>query len=633
MCGIVGQARADGAAVDPLLVGRMCVALEHRGPDSRGMHVADGVGLGIQRLRVIDLQTGDQPIYNEDRSIIVVLNGEIYNFDVLRARLEAAGHVFSTRADTEVIAHLYEQEGSRCVRSLRGMFAFALWDSRRRRLLLARDHVGKKPLFYALRDGVLTFASELRAILQDDSLGRDLDPTALDCYLAYGYVPAPRSIFKAVRKLAPASTLVYEAGKATVERYWRLDYSHKCDVDGLHDRLRDEIRRAVRRRMVADVPLGAFLSGGIDSSLVVGMMAEAASQPVKTFSIGFDSDKFNELRQARQIAERFGTEHHEFVVTPSAVDLAPKLVRHYGEPFADASAIPSFVLAELTRRHVTVALNGDGGDESFAGYSRYAANLVAQRIARLPSPARRSATALSKGLLASGYAPVTANRVRRLTSTLSMSDPERYATYMAYFDQGGRDALYSDQLKAELGNTDALAVIQGPWADGALGSLDVLLAVDVETYLPGDLLVKMDIASMASSLEARSPLLDISVMELAASIPAALKARRLQKKVILRDALRGWLPDQILDAPKRGFGVPMADWLRGELAGWSREILLDPRTRTRGYFDQHRVEHLLDRHLEGSSDESLRLWALVMLELWHREFVDEFERVSEADVA
>jgi asparagine synthase (glutamine-hydrolysing) len=626
VCGIAGQVRSDGDRVEPQLIDRMCAALEHRGPDARGVHLAGPVGLGVQRLRVIDLERGDQPIYNEDRSIVVVLNGEIYNFRELRRRLEASGHVFSTDGDTEVIAHLYEEEGSNCVRSLDGMFAFGLWDGRHRRLLLARDRVGKKPLFYAQRTGAMTFASELRALVADGEVKRELDPRALDCFLAYGYIPAPLSIYAGARKLPPASVLVYEDGACEISRYWQLDYSRKRaahERDALVEETRETITGAVRRRMIADVPLGAFLSGGVDSSAVVAAMAEVSSGPVKTFSIGYEDDEFNELPFARVVAERFGTDHHEFVVDPDAIAMLPKIVRHYGEPFADASAIPSFYVSELTREHVTVALNGDGGDESFGGYSRYVGNLVAERLARLPAPIRVAAAAAGARLPASGRMNSTISRLQRLGGGLALSAAERYGRYMACFDAGQREALYSDGLKALIGESTAPEVIAGPWrrASGA-SALDVMLEVDVESYLPGDLLVKMDVATMAHALEARSPLLDVAVMELAASIPASMKVRGLEKKVILRDALRGLIPSEILDRPKQGFAVPLAGWLRNDLRDWARDILFDPLTASRGYFDQAYVRRMFDRHVAGEEDASPRIWALLVLELWHREFAD-----------
>jgi asparagine synthase (glutamine-hydrolysing) len=626
VCGIAGTVRGDGRPASAALVERMCAALEHRGPDSRGIHAAGPAGLGIQRLRVVDLEGGDQPIYNEDKSIAVVLNGEIYNFRELRRRLEAAGHHFRTDGDTEAIVHLYEEEGVECVRSLDGMFAFALWDEPRRRLLVARDRVGKKPLFYALREGALTFASELTALLQDDEIPRDVDEQALDCYLAYGYVPAPLSAFRAVRKLPPATTMVYEGGEVALERYWCLDYGRKHDVGDpreLHAPLRETLRRAVRRRLVSDVPLGAFLSGGIDSSAVVAAMAQEMTEPVRTFSIGFDSERFDELDHARRVAELFGTEHEELRVRPDAISVAPRIARHHGEPFADSSAIPSFYLAEMTRRHVTVALNGDGGDESFAGYSRYAANVLAARFERLPASLRRLAAGMALRLPGGEGEQGARNRIRRLGGSLDLDGPGRYERYVSLFDRGRRGDLYSDDYAAELaGSRLASEAIAEPWQEASGRSrLDVLLEVDVRTYLPGDLLAKVDIATMAHSLEARSPFLDPEMMTFAAAIPAPMKLQGMQKKLILRDALRPWLPDSILDRPKQGFSIPLAEWLRGDLREYSRELLLDPAAFGRERFRPGAVRGLLDRHLAGE-DNSHRIWALMMLELWKAEVLE-----------
>src|SRR2546421_4102720 len=467
MCGIVGQVREDGASVERELLESMCAVLEHRGPDARGIHLDDGAGLGVQRLRIIDLETGDQPIYNEDRSVAVVLNGEIYNFQELRDRLTANGHRFETHGDTETIVHLYEEEGPDCVRSLHGMFAFALWDSRRRQLVIGRDRVGKKPLFYSHREGLgLSFASELAGLMRDPDVPRDLDYQAIDCFLGYQYIPSPLSVFRAVRKLPPASVLLYRSGNVSIERYWRLDYGRKRtirDRDELHEEIRDTIRRATRRRMVADVPLGAFLSGGIDSSTVVAAMAESSSRPVQTFSIGFENESFNELPYARRIAEEFATEHHEFIVRPDAVDLIPRMVRQYGEPFADSSAIPSFYLAELTRRDVTVALNGDGGDESFAGYTRYIGNLVARRLERLPLPIRKAIGAVGERMPVKGEVSSTLNRARRLARSLTLDPAGRYARHMSFFDWLQRDQLYSPEFQDLLGESLAPSVIADPW--------------------------------------------------------------------------------------------------------------------------------------------------------------------------
>jgi asparagine synthase (glutamine-hydrolysing) len=626
MCGIAGQTRVDGQRPKAELLHRMCHAIEHRGPDSRGVHIDDGVGLGIQRLRIIDLVSGDQPIFNEDRSIAVVLNGEIYNHRELRQDLERKGHRFSTQSDTEVIVHLYEEAGVDFVDSLIGMFGVAVWDARERQLVLARDRVGKKPLYYAERDGVLSFASEIQSILQDESISRAVDYEALDIYLALRYVPSPLTAFRDVRKLPPAHRLVFRDGRSRIETYWRLDYTSKRDVKDereLIEELRDRLKTAVRRRLIADVPLGAFLSGGIDSAAVVAAMAEESTQPIKTFSIGFDSDRVNELPQARIVASRFGTDHHEFMVAPNAIELLPKIIRHHGEPFADATSIPTFYLSEVARKHVTVALNGDGGDEIFGGYTRYVANLASARVSGLPLPLRQALARIGAAVPANGRIDSWPSRIRRAAETLPLDPASRYFAYMSHLNGLRRDELYTDSFQESVSLTRAQELITDAWRGAsATNVLDKMLDTDVRTYLPDDLLTKVDIASMSYSLEARSPLLDHELVEFAASLPTSEKIRGKEKKVIFRNALRGWLPDEILDAPKRGFHPPLADWLRGELGGFAREVLLDPATRDRGYFRSDRVAALIDQHAKGVEDHSQGIWRLMIYELWHREFVD-----------
>jgi asparagine synthase (glutamine-hydrolysing) len=622
MCGIVGQLRPAGRPVDPAVPDAMCAGLEHRGPDSRGIHREDGVWIGIQRLRVIDLHTGDQPIYNEDRSVVVVMNGEIYNYRELRRELRARGHRFGTDGDTEVIVHLYEEHGEDCVRHLHGMFAFALWDRRKQQLLLARDRVGKKPLLYALRDGGISFGSEMQALLQDPEIPREVDHEAVDAYLGLGYVPAPMSALRAVRKLPPAHTLVLHAGRVRMQRYWSLDYSRKRDlpVEQWGELIREQLLAATRRRMIADVPLGAFLSGGIDSSAVVAAMAQVSTEPVRTFSIGFDHAGFDELPHARRVADQFGTIHEEFQVRADAIGIVPRIVRHYGDPFADSSAIPSFYLAEMTRRHVTVALNGDGGDESFGGYTRYVSNAMASRLERLPLALRHGIGALGARVPPSGEITSARNKARRLAAGLGLDAPARYMRYISWFDAAERASIYTPEFAAGLGAGPG-AVISGAWArTSGAHVIDQMLEVDVSTYLVDDLIAKIDIATMAHALEARSPLLDHQMMELAATIPADLKVRGREKKWILREALRSWLPDDLLDRPKQGFSVPLSNWLRTDLRSWAREILLDREAVERGYFRRDAVEGLLQRHAAGADEDADRIWALAMLELWHKEF-------------
>jgi asparagine synthase (glutamine-hydrolysing) len=622
MCGIAGQARADGAPVAAATVAAMCAAQEHRGPDSRGLHVDGPVGLGIQRLRVIDVETGDQPLYNEDRTVAVVLNGEIYNYAELRRDLRRRGHRLATKGDTEVIAHLYEEHGVDCVHHLRGMFCFALWDERRRRLLVARDRVGKKPLFYAHRDGVLSFASELTALMADPDVPREVDPAALDAYLALGYVPAPLSAFAAVRKLPPAHRLVFEDGRLEIDRYWRLDFAAKRRFAGeaeMHEAIREELRASVRRRLVADVPVGAFLSGGIDSSAVVAAMAEASPTPVKTFSIGFRDEAFDELPRARLVAERFATDHHELVVEPDAVELLPKMVRHYGEPFGDHSALPCIYLAEMARAEVTVALNGDGGDECFAGYQRYSSNLLAARAEALPAPLRRRLAAAGRRAEPPRTGGTPWQRGLRFATRVDGDREGRYLAQVSVFDRAARRALYGPALARETLDLDAERALTDPWHDATGTDLvDQLLEVDTSVYLPGDLLAKIDVATMAHSLEARSPLLDQEFMELAASLPADQKARGGRRKIALRGALRGWVPDEILDGRKQGFELPVTNWLRGELQPYAREVLLDPAAAGRGWLEPAAVERLLDQHRDGAADHGKRIWTLLNLELWAR---------------
>jgi asparagine synthase (glutamine-hydrolysing) len=529
----------------------MCDALIHRGPDQDGYHLGDRVALGMRRLSIVGVASGRQPIYNEDRTLAVVFNGEIYNFADLRAQLQAKGHRFATETDTECIVHLYEEYGDRCVEHLRGMFAFVLWDEPRQRLFLARDRVGKKPLLYrATADGIW-FASELKALLLDEAVPRAVDLPALDSYLTYGYVPAPQAIVAGVRKLPPAHTLAWRNGIAEEHCYWRLRYEPKQQISEPEavDALRDLIREATRLRLVSERPLGAFLSGGIDSSLVVAAMAEQTSQPVKTFSIGFENSRYDERSFARMVAERFSTDHEELVVTPDIADLLPRLTWHYDEPFADSSAVPSFYLAEMARRHVVVALNGDGGDESFGGYDRYVAERLAARIHIAEPLARLGRRAV--GVLPSGEHRSSMRRVKRFLSFSLTPPATRYAEVVAAFTNAEKEQLYSGEMREAIGGLDAYDLVTGAFADSqAVDPADAAMDVDVQTYLPGDLLVKVDIATMANSLEARSPLLDHKVMEFAASLPATMKIHGRTSKWLLKQVARGSLPDAVIDRPK-----------------------------------------------------------------------------------
>ena len=635
MCGIAGLLDLRARPVNSSLVRGLCNVLAHRGPDDEGYYIEGPVALGQRRLAILDLAGGRQPMSNEDGTIWVTFNGEIYNFRELRARLEGLGHRFATCSDTEAIVHAYEQYGPACVKELRGMFAFALWDQPRQTLFLARDRAGKKPLFYAEVDGQWAFASELHALLQHPGLAREVDWAALDDYLTYGYVPAPKTIFRGVRKVPPAHWLTVRLrpdgsgdSDVHVERYWQLAYEPKLRLseEDAADGLLEVLREAVRLRMIADVPLGALLSGGIDSSIVVALMSQLSDRPVKTFSIGFDDQEFNELPHARRVAERCGTEHHELIVRPNALEVLPTLVRHYGEPYADSSAIPSYYVAKLTREHVKVALNGDGGDECFAGYERYAGGLAADRYGRIPAAVRRLAIEpLSRLIPAGGSRRSRLRQARRFLEVAGKPAPERYLRWIGYVRTGEKADLYSADFQEQLAGHRAESWLLEMWEQltaAGLGPLDRMLALDVQSYLPYDLLVKMDIATMANSLEARSPFLDHEVMEFCARLPASYKLRGMRLKHLLKKAGAGLLPPETLARRKMGFGVPVGNWMRRELRSWTEDLLLSPRALKRGYFEPNALRHLVDAHLEGREDRSFQLWALVWLELWHLEFMD-----------
>jgi asparagine synthase (glutamine-hydrolysing) len=603
----------------------MCEVIEHRGPDSRGGFLDRNVGLGVQRLAIIDLETGDQPIFNEDRSVVVVLNGEIYNYRELRGSLVHTGHRFTTQSDTEVIVHLYEDHGDDCVRMLRGMFAFALWDVRRQRLLLARDRIGKKPLYFSFDGRRLWFASEAKAILQDPAVPRDVDPAAIDAFLHYGYVPSSYCAFSALSKLPPAHTLALEGGRLEQRRYWKLSYADQLRLSNEEscELIRTHLLDATRLRLRSDVPLGAFLSGGVDSSAVVAAAAQQTSGAVKTFTIGFPSERFDERSYARDVAQIFDTDHHELVVESNIVELLPRLAWHYGEPFADHSAVPSFYLSEMTRRDVTVALNGDGGDESFGGYRRYIGNDVARRLERIPAVAARLAEHALRRLGTGDAQNSTRERLLRILRALQLDAAGRYAMWIAWFGASARRDLYTQEFARRVDSNHAESVIREAYtASNASTLVERLLDVDTQTYLPDELLVKMDIASMAHSLEVRSPLLDHCFMEMAASLPLAAKVSGMTGKRLLKDAVRPWIPGHVLDRPKRGFTMPISGWLRRELRDLPTIILLDARARGRGLFERRAVERLISEHHRGTTDNGNRIWALIQLELWFRTYID-----------
>jgi asparagine synthase (glutamine-hydrolysing) len=623
MCGIAGSVSFDEAEPQLEAVRAMCDAMVHRGPNARGIRTEPGAALGMQRLSIIDISGGDQPIANEDDTVLVVMNGEIYNFPELREGLVARGHTFSSHSDTEVLVHLYEERGAGLVEELRGMYAFAIWDRKRRALLLARDRVGKKPLFYARAGRQFVFASEMRALLAHPGIDRRPNLAAINAYLALQYVPDPMSAVDGVRKLPPASTLLVTAGGERLERYWRLRYGAApvpASEGEREERVLELLDEATRIRLMSEVPLGAFLSGGVDSAAVVASMVRYSSERVRTFNIGFSDDEYDESEHARLVARELGTEHEELIVEPSALQILPRLARHYGEPFADPSAIPSFYLAEMAAKHVTVALNGDGGDESFAGYNRYPFNLsLRRRLApRWLAPAVR---AVGRRIPAAEAELALRSRVRNVALLTSMRPDQLYTRFMSAFDADGRADLVTPEFRiAAAVQASPEAIVAAAWSSAPCADeVDRMLSVDIETYLPGDLLVKMDIATMAHSLEARSPFLDHKMMEFAASLPPESKLAGPTGKVVLKRALRRRLPASILDRPKMGFGVPLARWFREDLRELPGEILLDPGSRARGYFRPGRIERLITEHTSGLADHALKLWVLVQLEMWHRE--------------
>lgn len=643
MCGIAGGAWTErGEPLPPETVRRMTACIAHRGPDDEGFHAESppgegGCALGFRRLSIIDLSTGHQPLANEDETIWIVFNGEIYNYRELRPELEARGHRFTTATDTEVIVHLYEEHGVECLQKLRGMFAFAIWDGRQRRLFLARDRVGKKPLFYRQEPERLTFGSELKTLLQVPGAPREVDPEAVDLFLTYQYVPHPRTILKGYRKLSPGHFAVYENGSLRVERYWfppysyggihmpladqRLANSGAWSDDHWRGMLRETLTEAVRLRMRSDVPLGAFLSGGVDSTIISGLMQSLSDRPIHTFSIGFPVKQFDEREYADLAAKHLGTDHHVYEVKPAALEMLPRLVWHYDEPFGDSSAIPTMYLSEVTRREVTVALSGDGGDELFAGYERYQAVALA---GRLPEWLRTVLGArVWQKIPSSGAQRSIVRRGKRFLEALGQTPERRYLRWIGIFDEQSRRALYTSDFRARLENFDSAEFLLDAYR--ACPDRDFITrttCVDVLTYLPCDILTKVDIASMAHSLEARSPFLDHHVVELAALMPIRLKFGAGRAKQILLDTFPDLLPPAIQTRRKMGFGVPLSVWFRGELRDLLRDTLLSSQATARGYFDPRAVERLIDEHESGRWDHSHRLWNLLVFEEWHRQYVD-----------
>ena len=617
MCGIAGIYSMSAKHVHTHEVQTMCDAMVHRGPDDAGYYVHERIGLGMRRLSIIDLKTGHQPVQNEDGSIRVVLNGEIYNYRELRSDLERRGHRFYTQTDTETLVHLYEEFGEECVTRLRGMFAFGIWDENRKSLFLARDRLGIKPLYYTEADGRLLFASELKVLLQMPEVERNLNWRSMNHLFTSLCTPGTESIVAGVHKLPPGHTLKLSPdGTRRLRSYWDVnfeaDYSH--DEEYFAERLRELLEESVDIHLMSDVPLGAFLSGGLDSSSVVALMAHRSERPVKTFSIGFEEQGYDETRAARQVANQFGTEHRELILRPDVEALATDIAWYLDEPFGDSSALPTYMVSKLAAEDVKVVLSGDGGDELFAGYDKYQVERRERRYEYLPAPLRRSL-----GMI--GDALPEGAKGRNFLRHIALSGPERYLDASTLFKMDQKRRLFSSEAAAFMAGHD-------PWSDASAflkrSHSDWLSAAqhwDLKSYLPLDILTKVDRMSMANSIEARVPLLDHKLVEFAATIPPELRMRDGEPKCIFKRAMRGILPDSIIDRPKHGFAVPLGTWFRGRLAGFARELLLSETCMRRGLFDGAYIEQLLGMHQRGR-DLNLQIWTLISFELWCRTFLD-----------
>jgi len=628
MCGIAGVWSLDGLGARmavKIKLAEMAAMIAHRGPDDQGVWTDGAVGLGHARLAVIDLsESAAQPMADHTGSVYLSYNGEVYNYRELRGELAELGHQFRTTSDTEVIIEGYKRWGTDVLQHLRGMFALALWDSKTRQLMLARDRLGQKPLYYCWYHGLLLFASEIKALLSWPGIDRTPDMAAINQYLTFQYVPTPHTAFDGIHMLAPATSMIVNGkGESEMVRYWSLPHpetARQRPVAELKNELRHRLDEAVALRLVSDVPVGAFLSGGIDSASVVASMARASAPPVKTFTIGFNEPSFDERNYARMVSERYGTDHHELVVRPNAVDILPKLVWHYGQPFADSSAVPTYYLAEFARQHVTVALNGDGGDESFLGYPRYTGAMLGSGIDLIPKPLRQFLRTLGRNL------PVEASKIRglrylrRFLSVADASDVERYVSWITFFSQDQKSSLYTGAFRDHLADT-CLAELDSRFGGNAPVAARAAWA-DIHSYLPDDLLVKVDVATMAHGLEARSPFLDHKFMEFAVSIPANQKMSMTRTKTLLKSAMADRLPTELLHRPKMGFGVPIDRWIRNELREMCYDVLLSSTARGRGMFRQEAVLKLLDDHNSGRHANQYRIWALLCLELWFGMWID-----------
>lgn len=639
MCGIAGgvwSAQSQGMSIDQLRA--MTDSIRHRGPDDEGLwitpasrnanHLSDaswncGAALGFRRLAIIDLDTGRQPMANEDESVRLVFNGEIYNYRELRHRLEGAGHRFSSQSDTETIVHLYEDLGTECFSHFNGMFAIAIWDSKKDRLVLARDRLGKKPLFYWQVEDRLYFASELKALRKTPGFPMSIDPSAIDAYLTYQYIPHPMTIYQGVRKLPPGHFLVFEKGRIQIERFWNIDWSHESpiSIEQAKSQLREKLTSAVQLRLRSDVPLGAFLSGGIDSSLVCAIAQKSLGTPLRTFAIGFSEAEFDETKYAAAVAKHLGTKHERFEVQPDAVHILDAIVDHYDEPFSDSSAVPTWYLCELTRRAVTVALSGDGGDELFGGYERYRALQLSEQIQKWLPVGWLSQSRLIRSLPDSNARRSLLRRVRRFCEALGQSSPRRYMNWIQIFGEASRIQLYQDAFIESLPDHDPFAFLDRAWSQANPAKRDPMscaMAADLQTYVPCDLMTKVDMASMRHSLEARQPFLDYTLVEWAMSLPLRVKMHCGQGKWLLRETFKDELPSEIWTRPKMGFGIPIAKWFQTSLKDRTIDAILGTDAKCHAIFSPEALRELVDQHMQGRANQGYRLWNLLVLELWLR---------------
>ncbi len=636
MCGICGIISLNKEPVNERLVEEMNSTLYHRGPDDEGFYFknsgrAINVGLGMRRLSIIDLDSGNQPIYNEDKSIVTVFNGEIYNFRELKENLIKKGHKFYTESDTEVIVHLWEEYGKDCVKHLNGMFAFTIWDDKKKELFLTRDRIGQKPLYYTQIGQQFYFSSEIKTFLKIPEFEKKINKKAIHYYLTYQYIPTPMTIWKGVKALEPANFMtVRDSGIENIQRYWDIDYRNKTDLSFKQskEKIRSLLKDATRKRMISDVPLGAFLSGGLDSSIIVGLMSEISDKPVKTFSIGFEEEEFSELEYAKIIADKFNTEHHEFVVDTDFKDLIPDIAENYSQPYADCSALPSYIVAKKTKQHVKVALNGDAGDENYAGYLRYRALKISQYIswAYKFMPKKLEKFMLKLIPINKAINPKSMfSYLCRFVKPLREKPALRNLNWHAYFTNDLKDFIYSEDMKGELAGENPYNFLKDLFNNApAENILDRAMYADIMAYLPDNLMVKMDIATMANSLETRSPFLDHRLVEFNTTLPPEWKLKGFSKsKHILKETFKDYFPPKIMKRRKQGFSIPLGKWFRGDWQNYLKDVILSKKALSRGYFKEESIRKLVNDHVEGRVDHGYCLWALLMLEMWHKRFVDK----------